>query len=159
MADQLLELAVVTFTADELTIRVRNISGTSLDKRLVLELFPPAYLVDDKINEAAVAAASSERPPGAKSLAGIVSGPGNWSVWVRREASDSSLIIVFINDMDQNGGDLPTPVKFPAGAEFTIRIPLDPGANRDHIDLLYGYIHGKDEKDPEFNGKLELKPG
>lgn len=158
MADQLLELAVVTFTTDELTIRVRNISGVSLDKRLVLELFPPAYLVDDKINEAAVAAASSERPPGAKSLAGIVSGPERWSVWVRREASDSSLVIVFINDMDQNAVDLPTPVKLPDGAEFTIRIPLDPGANRDHIDLLYGYQHGKDERDLSFNGKLELKP-
>ncbi len=158
MADQLLELAVVTFTADELTIRVRNISGVSLDKRLVIELFPPAYLVDDKINDAAVAAASSEKPPGAKSLAGIVSGPERWSVWVRREASDSSLVIVFINDMDQNAVDLPTPVKLPNGAEFTIRIPLDPGANRDHIDFLYGYQHGKDERDPSFNGKLELKP-
>ncbi|HET6975535.1 MAG TPA: hypothetical protein VFI24_04380 [Pyrinomonadaceae bacterium] len=158
MADQLLELAVVTFTTDELTIRVRNISGGSLDKRLVLELFPPAYLVHDKINEAAVAAASSEKPPGAKSLAGVVSGPERWSVWVRREPSDSSLVIVFINDMDQNAVDLPTPVKLPDGAEFTIRIPLDPGANRDHIDFLYGYQHGKDERDPSFNGKLELKP-
>ena len=157
MADQILELTVVTFTADELKIKVKNISGASLDKRLVLELFPPAYLVDDKINEAAVAAASSERPPGAKSLAGIVAGPERWSVWVRREASDSSLVIVFINDMDQNAVDLPTPVQLPAGAEFTIRIPLDPGANRDHIELLYGYQHGKDERDPSFNGKLVLK--
>src|ERR1043165_4700278 len=158
MADQLLELTVVTFTADELKIKVKNISVVSLDKRLVLELFPPAYLVDDKINEAAVAAASSERPPGAKSLAGIVSGPERWSIWVRREPSDSSLVIVFINDMDQNAVDLPAPVKFPEGAEFTIRIPLDPGANRDHINFLYGYQHGKDEKDPSFNGTLELKP-
>lgn len=158
MSDQILEFAVVSFTADELKIKVKNISGVSLDKRLVLELFPPAYLVDDKINEAAIAAASNERPPGAKSLAGIVSGPERWSVWVRRETSDSSLVIVFINDMDENAVDLPTPVKFPAGAEFTIRLPLDPGANRAHIDLLYGYQHGKDERDPSFNGKLELKP-
>lgn len=157
MADQLLELTVVTFTADELKIKVKNISGASLDKRLVLELFPPAYLVHDRINEAAVEAASSERPPGAKSLAGIVSGPERWSIWVRREPSDSSLVIVFINDMDQNAMDLPTPVSFPAGAEFTIRVPLDPGANRDHIELLYGYQHGKDERDPAFNGKLVLK--
>jgi hypothetical protein len=157
MPDQnLLELTVVTFTANELAIKVKNISGVSLDKRLVIELYPPAYLVDDRINDAAIEAATSQSPPGAKSLAGIVTGPLSWSVWVRREASDSSLIIVFINDMDQNGRDLSAPVKFAAGADFTIRIPLDPAANRDHVDLLYSYQHGRDERDPYFHGKLEL---
>jgi len=159
MADQNpLELTVSTFTANELAIKVKNISGASLDKRLVIELYPPAYLVDDKINDAAIEAATSQNPPGAKSLAGIVTGPPGWSIWARREASDSSLIIVFINDMDQNGRDLPAPVKFAAGAEFTIRIPLDPTANHALVDLLYSYQHGRDERDPYFHGKLELKP-
>ena len=50
---QLLELTLVTFAANELVIKVSNISGVSLDKRLVIALSPPTYLVDDKINEAA----------------------------------------------------------------------------------------------------------
>ena len=155
MAEKFLELTVVTYTTKELVIKVKNISGVSLDKRLVIDLSPPAYLVDDKVNAAAVAAAKSDNPPGAKSLAGIVTGPQGWSVWVRRETSDATLFIVFINDMDQNARDLPSPVKFPAGGEFNMTIPLDPTANRGHIDLLYSYQQGDDES---FYGKLELKP-
>ena len=54
---QLLELTLVTFAANELVIKVSNISGVSLDKRLVIALSPPTYLVDVKINEAAKEAA------------------------------------------------------------------------------------------------------
>jgi len=156
---QLLELTLVTFAVNELVIKVSNISGVSLDKRLVIALSPPAYLVDDQINEAAVEAAVSENPPGALSLAGIVKGPDGWSVWVRRETSDSSLFIVFMNDMDQSGKDLPAPIKFPVAAQFTLHVPLDPESNHDHVDLLYSYQHGKDEKDLPVNGKLELESG
>ena len=123
MAEKLLELTAVTYTAKELVIKVKNISGASLDKRLVIDLSPPAYLVDDKINAAAIAAAANDSTPGATSLAGIVTGPQGWSGWARRETSDSSLFIVFINDMDHNGNDLPAPVKLPAGSEFTVTIP------------------------------------
>lgn len=155
MAENLLELTAVTFTATQLAIKVKNISGKSLDQRLVIEFYPPAYLVDDKINAAAIAAATNDNPPGAKGLAGIVTGPQGWSIWVRRETSDSSLIIVLINDMDQNGGDLPSPVKLPAGGEFNVSIPLDPTANRAHIDLLYSY---QQDTADAIHGKLELKP-
>ena len=75
MAEKLLEFTAVTYTAKELAIKVKNISGASLDKRLVIDLSPPAYLVDDRVNAAAIAAAKSDNPPGAKSLAGIVTGP------------------------------------------------------------------------------------
>src|SRR5262245_30568840 len=140
MAEKLLELTAITYTAKELAIKVKNISGASLDNRLVIDLSPPAYLVHDKINAAAVEAAQSNNPPGAKSLAGIVAGPQGWSVWVRRETSDSTLFIVFINDMDQNGNDLPAPARLAAGAEFTVTMPLDPASNRPHTtDLLYSY--------------------
>lgn len=155
MAEKFLELTAVTYTAKELVIKVKNISGTSLDKRLVIELSPPAYLVDDRINAAAIAAAKNDNPPGAKSLAGIVTGPQGWSVWVRRETSDSTLFITFINDMDQAGNDLPAPLKFPTGAEFTVTIPLDPTANRGLVDLLYSYQQGDDDS---IYGKIELKP-
>ena len=141
MAEKILEFSVVTYTANQLAIKVKNISGVSLDKRLVIELSPPAYLVDDRINAAAIAAAKNVHTAGAESLAGIVSGPQGWSVWVRPEPSDSSLYIVFINDQDQNGKNLPAPTKLAAGAEFTVSIPLDSTANRGVIDLLYGYLN------------------
>jgi|GEM_PF-1218892 len=152
----LLTLMPITFTDRLLEIKIRNTSGAALDKRLVLELSPPTHLVDEKIIEAAREAAVSEDPPGAASLAGIVTGPTGWSVWVRREASDSSLFIVFINDMDQTGTDLEKPIAFAAGAETLLRIPLDPDADRVSIDVLYDYQHGKTESDPHYTGKLRL---
>ena len=156
---QLLELTVATFTAGQLEIKVKNISGVTLDKTLAIEVWPPAYLVDDKINEAAKEAATNIQPPGAKSLAGVVTGAEGWSVWARREATDTSVIIVLLNALNQEDGtELPAPVKFSAGAEFTIRIPLDPQANRDSVDFTYSYLHGTDEtKDKRYDGKLDLK--
>ncbi|MEN3327793.1 MAG: hypothetical protein V7638_2600 [Acidobacteriota bacterium] len=156
----LLELTVAGFTADQLAIRVRNISDISLDKTLAIELWPPAYLVDDKINEAAKEAAVSIEPPGSQSLAGVVTGAEGWSAWARREATDTSVIIVLLNALNQDGTVLPAPVKFPAGAEFTIRIPLDPTANRDSVECTYSYLHGTDETiNKRHDGKLDLKSG
>src|SRR4029079_9356877 len=151
----LLQLVPVTFTDRLLEIKVKNTTGAVLDKRLVIEISPPAHLVDEKIIEAAREAAVSEDPPGAASLAGIVTGPQGWSVWVRREPSDSSLYIVFINDMDQAGKDLPAPVKLPAGGEFTVTIPLDPTTKRGVADLLYSY---QQEDADSLYSKIELKP-
>src|SRR6476661_8037386 len=155
MAEKFLELTSLTYTSKELVIKVKNTGGVSVDKRLVIDFSPPSYLVDDRINAAAIAAAKNDDSAGAESLAGIVTGPQGWSVWARREPSDSSLFIVFINDMDQNGNNLPAPVTLPAGSEFTVTIPLDPTANRGHVDLLYSYQQGDDDS---IYGKIELKP-
>src|SRR6185369_822812 len=138
----LLEFTVQSFTANELAIKVKNTSGASLDKTLAIEIYPAMYLVSPAVNDAAIKAASNEQPPGAMRLDGIVAGPESWSIWARREASDSSLIIVLINDRDQKtGAELSTPIKFPAGAESVIRIPLNPEAKQDNIDLSYSYTH------------------
>jgi hypothetical protein len=119
----------------------------------------PIYLVEKRINDAAQAAPTNQKPLGVASLAGVVSGAEGWSVWARRETSDSSLVILLINDLDQKtGDDLATPIKLAAGAEFTIRIPLNPEANRASLDLLYSYQHGTKEDDPRIDGKIELKP-
>ena len=157
MAENLLELTVVTYTANQLAIKVKNVSGAALDKRLVVEFSPPAYLVDNRINAAAKAAADIDNTPGATSLQGIVTGPQGWSVWARREPTDSSLLIDIINDMDQNGGNLPSPITFAAGGEFTVGIPLDPTANRNkHTDVLYSYQ--REDEEPSIRGKIQLKP-
>jgi hypothetical protein len=151
----LLEISLLNVTPNQLEIKVKNISGASLDKVLVVEFQPPMYLVSDELSEAAKEAAISLNPPGAKNLDGIVSGPEGWSVWARRETSDSSTFISFINGVNVSADNL-GPVKFSAAAEFTIRIPLDPAANRDNVSLLYSYKHGIDSRELPTTGSLEL---
>ncbi|MEN3327792.1 MAG: hypothetical protein V7638_2599 [Acidobacteriota bacterium] len=151
----LLEISLLTFTANQLEIKVKNTSGASLDKVLVIELQPPMYLVSDELSEAAKEAAVSFDPPGAKNLEGIVSGPAGWSVWARRETSDSSTFVMFINGVNVSAENL-TPAKLAADNEFTIRIPLDPGANRDNVSLLYSYKHGTEQKELPVTGSLVL---
>jgi len=153
---ELLEFKVQSFSTDELTIKIKNISGASLDDTLAIEVYPPMYLVSAAVNDAAVKSAKNESPPGAMRLDGVVTGPEGWSIWARRESSDLTLVIVLINDQDQKtGAEFSPPIKFPAGAESIIRIPLNPKSERNNIDLLYSYSHG----DPQnrVDGKLELK--
>jgi len=159
MADeQLLAFSVLTFTANQLEIKVKNTSGVGLNRTLAIELYPPMYLVNEKVAEAARAAATNPDLIGVASLANVVIGPPGWSVWAKRETSDSSTIILLLNDVDQTGNDLQRPLEVATGAEFILRIPLNPQANHADIKFLYSYQHGKDEPDPRFNGKLELKP-
>ncbi len=152
----LLEFTVQSFSAHELTIKVKNTGGTSLDDSFAIEIYPPMYLMSTAVKDAAVKSAKNQSPPGAMRLDGVVTCPDGWSVWARRESSDSTLVIVLINDQDQKtGAEFNPPIKFPAGAESIIRIPLNPESKRDNIDLLYSYTHG----DPQnrIDGKLELK--
>src|SRR6185503_11272673 len=150
------EFTVQSFTSNELAIKVKNTSGASLDKTLAIEMYPAMYLVSAAVNDAAIKAASNEQPPGAMRLDGIVAGPEGWSIWARRESSDSTLVIVLINDRDQKtGAELSDPIKFPARAESIIRIPLNPEAKQDKIDLSYSYTH--DDPEDRVDGKLELK--
>ena len=160
MADpKLLEFTVQTFATDKLEIKVKNISGKALEETLAIELTVPTYLVDSKIKAAAKAAASSMKPIGCASLAGVVSGPTQWSLWAKRETSDSSVIVFLLNDLTQTATELATPIKLAAGADFVIGIPLNPQANNATVNVLYSYLHGTDEDDQRGDGKFELKPG
>lgn len=158
MADpKLLEFTVKSFTAEKLEIKVNNISGKALDDTLTIELYVPTYLVNSKINVAAKAAVTNTKPIGAASLAGVVSGPAGWSVWVKPEGTNTTVAIAFFNDVDQSGNELGTPIQLAAGAEFVIGIPLNPQANRTAVNVLYSYQHGTDEDDQRGDGKLDLK--
>ena len=46
---ELLKFSVDSYTTDQLTIKVQNISGAALEKGLTIELRPLAYLVDKRI--------------------------------------------------------------------------------------------------------------
>lgn len=154
-----LELTAASFTAQLLTIKIKNISGVSLEKNLGIEFYAPTYLVDGRIKQAAIDAATSSEPQGAKTLAGIVSCPQGWSVWAKAEPIPSVLVIALFNDVDQGTGkDLPAPTKLAPGAEFSVQIPLDPRAGRDHIKFTYSYQHGSvEEGGRRVDGELELK--
>ena len=154
---KLLEFSAQSFTADKLEIKVKNISGKVLEETLAIELFVPAFLANGKITDAAKKAATSLKPVGASSLEGVVTGPASWSVWAKRETSDSSVVVLLLNDLTQAGVELPVPIKLAAGAEFIIGIPLNPQANRAAVNVLYSYMQGTEEDDQRGDGKLELK--
>jgi hypothetical protein len=154
----LLDFSVLSYTSDQLSIKVKNVSGAALDKTLSIEMNPPVYLLSPRFNDPLEKAPSSRKPTGAVNIASIVTGPEGCTVWLRCESSDSSVYIVLFNDLDQ-AGDRITPIKVPANHEFTIRIPLDPNVERGNDDFLYSYQHGITTKDHRFAGKLELKSG
>ncbi len=154
----LLDFSVLSYTADQLSIKVKNVSGTTLDKTLSLEMNAPLYLLSPLFNDPLEKAPFSRKPIGAVNIASLVTGPEGCTVWLRSESSDSSAYIVLFNDLNQ-AGDKVTPVKVPANAEFTIRIPLDRNAERGTDDFLYSYQHGITTKDQRYFGKLELKFG
>lgn len=152
---KVLELTVHGFTANQLNIKVKNISGASLQKALTIDLSPPAYLMDNRVVAAARAAAESEDPPGVASLAGVVTG-APWSVWAGADMTEASLTIFLFNTTDQAGKKLDPPIKLEAGAEFIIAIPLNPNAPRATVEFPYSYLYGGRDG-TRVDGKLELK--
>jgi hypothetical protein len=158
MAEKPLEFSLVTFTSEKLEIKVKNTGDKVFDRSLAVEFYPPKYLVSSEVNAASVAAATNEKPIGVATLEKVVARPEGWSVWAKREASDSSVVILLLNDMDGEGNDFAPPVKLAPGAEFVVSIPLNPRAGRANVNLLYSYQHGNDpEKDARIDGQLELK--
>lgn len=150
---QLLKFSVDGYTADQLTLKVQNTSGASLDKGMTIELRPVAYLLDQRIKDAAREAATNPQLPGVKSLSGIVSGPSGWTVWAMRESTDNIVFIMLVNDRNEAGQEIP-PTKLDPAAEFTIRIPLNRQASRATVDLPYSYQYDIDDR---VDDKLELK--
>src|SRR6185503_16194130 len=148
---QLLKFTVESYTADQLTIKVQNTSGASLDKGMTVELRPLAYLVDKRIKDAAKEAASNPALAGVKTLRGVVTVPQGWTAWAMRESTDNIVFIMLVNDRDQSGTEI-SPTKI--DTEFTIRIPLNREAGRATVDLTYSYQY--DTNDRQDN-KLELK--
>src|SRR5215213_6365221 len=148
-----LQFTLQTYTANQLAIKVTNNSGALLDQPLMIELYPVAYLLDKRIIDAAKAAATHVDPPGVAPLGGVVSGAQGWSVWAKAEVSNSIVVIMLANDLDERGHDI-SPLKMDPGAEFIINVPLNPEAQRGTVDLLYSYDSGTDRR---VDGKLELK--
>src|SRR5215204_6145366 len=108
-----LEFTLQSVTSSELAIKLKNTSGTSLDKTVTIEIYAPATLVSAAVNDAAIKAAGNEEPPAAMGLDGVVTGPAGWSVWARRESSDSTLISWLISNRHQNTRTELATVQFP----------------------------------------------
>lgn len=158
MAEHPLEFSLVTFTPERLEVKVKNAGAKALDRSLSIEFYPPKSLVSREVNAASLAAATSVTPIGVATLENVVTRPDGWSVWAKREASDSSVIILLLNDMDREGNDVAPPAVLAPGAEFVVRIPLNPKAERADVNLLYSYQHGiNPETDARVDGQLALK--
>jgi hypothetical protein len=165
--EKLLDFSLLAFTSKELEIKVKNTSGAALDGTIVIEIRPPMYLVDQQIKEAAKVAATNEELQNMAKLDEVVTVAKGWSIWAKRDTTDAIVLIHLYNDVDQtNAAILDTPVKFAAGAEFILRIPLDSQANHAGVELPYSYEYSKQQgegqegkpQDKREDGKLELKP-
>ncbi len=73
----LLQFSVQSYTAEQLAIKVKNISGSVLDKTLSIEMNPPLYLLSPSFDEAVEKAPFSRKPTGAVNIASLVT-------WSRR---------------------------------------------------------------------------
>ena len=152
---KLLKLTVGAFAPNQLDIKVENL-GKALDASLLIEFTLSRYLVDKRIREAADDAPKMAKPRNMASLSGVVTGAQGFSVWAKGTSTDSALIVALLNSYDQKTGEkLRTPVKFDAGAAFTLRIPLDTAAPSGRVEIDYGYRY---EGTPREDGKLELIP-
>ena len=147
-----LEVTVQSFTATLLNIRVKN-KGAALEQALTIDLTPPTFLLDSRIIDAGRAAAESEDPPGAASLAGLVLGPTACSIWAKADITGISVPIMLRTDRNQAGAELTPPNKIEANAAFDIVIPLNPNARRDNVEFPYVYKYGTDNP---IEGKLQL---
>lgn len=149
---ELLDLTVQSFTASQLAIKVKNISGAALDKELKMEITLPKVLLSVDIRKAADKAPTKEPP--ISNVDDFVKGTeGKVSTWAEPETTDHFVTLMFFNDVDKSGADIP-PLSLAAGADFTILIPLDPAARRISINLPYGYEYADQSR---IDGKLELK--
>lgn len=151
-----LEFTLLPLTPTHLEIKIKNVSDAALSKTLVIDINPPVSIVTQPVKDAAVAAARSTKPIGTATLDGVVNCPQGWSVWARRESTDSTVGIALFNDMDKSG-ELKDPVEFAAGAEFIVRIPVNATAPKTSASFPYSYQVGVEEDDKPVEGKLELK--
>ncbi len=148
----MLDLTVQSFTASQLAIKVKNTSGAELDKPLKMEITLPKVLVSEDIRKAADKAPGNY-PPVTNVDQHVKGTEGKASVWAEPETTAHFVTLMFFNDLDKSGADIP-PMILAAGADFTILIPLDPAARRVSINLPYGYEY---DPKPRVDGKLELK--
>src|SRR6185295_10405442 len=154
-----LSISVQSVTASQLEVKIKNKSGAALTQNLEIVINPPKYLVDQRISAASEDAPKSRKPRNKKSLGGVVTVAQGWSAWAMREASGTVAIIQVFNYYNQQTGELvDTPVSFEAGAEFIVRIPLNPEADKARVQITYSYLYGDDDKDKQVTGTLDVKP-
>lgn len=159
MSDRRLSLSVQSVTPTQLEIVVKNTGGAALTENLGIEIRPEMFLVDKRIKEACEKAPNPRNTPrNRKTLDAIVTGaPSGLSVWAMREPTDTVAIIQVFNYYDQKTGEvLETPFKFDAGAEFTLRIPLNSEAGGGRVQITYSSLYGQETD--RVPGTLDVSP-
>ncbi|HXU38395.1 MAG TPA: hypothetical protein VN937_18710 [Blastocatellia bacterium] len=154
-----LSISVDSVTASHLKIKVKNTSAAALTENLEIELNPPKYLVDKRIAAASEAAPTSKKPRNKKSLGDVVTVAQGWSVWAMLESSGTVAVVQVFNYYDQKTGEqVNKPVRFEAGAEFVVSIPLNPEASKARLQITYSYLYGEDDREQQVRGTLDVKP-
>ncbi|MET0646942.1 MAG: hypothetical protein ABW208_10005 [Pyrinomonadaceae bacterium] len=143
----------------ELEIDVKNMSATGdWVTPLLIEFKLPADLTTQAVQDAALAASTSEEPRNMASLGGVVTAAAGWSVWAITQPYDYVIGIRVFNNIDQQtGAPAASTARLAAGATLTLRIPLAPAAQTAQFMLDYGYQTGLDTES-RFDGSLELTP-
>ena len=158
-----LEFKVGPIAPNQVDLLVKNI-GATLAEQLMIEFKFPLRLVTkpvaDAVDKAHQQNLINDTTASKVSLANVVTGPAGWSVWAMAEYTESLAIIRLLNDLDQNGNTLASPVKLDAGQQFTVSVPLTPPPQPSHVEIPYSHRYpnvGRGGK--QVDGKLEMNTG
>jgi len=158
-----LEVKVGPVAPNQVELLVKNIGATLVEQLMIEFKFDLGLVtkqVADAVEQARQQNVNSQTTASKVSLANVVTGPAGWSVWAMAERTESLAVIRLLNDVDQNGNKLATPVKLDQNAQFTVRVPVTPPAKPTHVELPYSYRYpnvGRGGK--QTDGKLELTIG
>jgi hypothetical protein len=158
-----LEFKVGPTTADQVDLLVKN-TGVALVEQLMIEFKFDLSLVTkpvaDAVDKARQQNLINQTTASRVSLANVVTGPAGWSVWAMAERTESLAVIRLLNDVDQSGNTLATPVKLDANAQFTVRVPLTPPAKPTHFELPYSHRYPNVNRGgKQVEGTLQLTIG
>ena len=155
-----LDFKVGPVTPNQVELLVKNIGATLVEQLMIEFMFDLGLVtkqIADAVDEAKRQNLINQTTASRVSLANVVTGPAGWSVWAMAERTESRAVIRLLNDLDQSGNKLATPVKLDQNAQFTVRVPLTPPSKPTHVELPYSYRYpnvGRGGK--QVDGKLEL---
>jgi hypothetical protein len=158
-----LDFKVGPVTPNQVELFVKNI-GAALVEQLMVEFKFDLGLVTRQVADAVEAAKQqnliNQTTASRVSLANVVTGPAGWSVWAMAERTDSLAVIRLLNDLDQNGNKLATPVKLDPNEQFTVRVPLTPPPQPTHVEIPYSHRYPNVNRGgKQVDGKLEMTTG
>ena len=155
-----LDFKVGAVTPNQVELLVKNVGATLVEQLMIEFKFDLGLVtkqVADAVDEARQQNLISQTTASKVTLANVVTGPAGWSVWAMAERTESLAVIRLLNDLDQSGKTLATPVKLDQNAQFTVRVPLAPPPKPTHVEIPYGHRYPNVNRGgKQVDGKLEM---